>query len=1091
MKIVEISTRRRVTIGVFTVAVLLFGVVSLSRLNINLLPELSYPTLTIRTEYTGAAPMEVENLITKPVEEAVGVVKGVHTVRSVSRSGQSDVTLEFIWGTNMDFAGLEVREKLDALQLPIEVGRPVLLRFDPSLEPIMRFGLYKKATNDSTGGNPLRFVSTEANADLSPDKVNQLKTLRRYSDEQLKKQMESLKGVAAVKISGGFEEEIHVSIDEERLAQLNLGIDAVSRTLSAENVNLSGGRLKQGVQQYMVRTLNEFQTVSEIGDVIVGYANERPIYLHDVATIEQGYKEREAITRVNGVEAVDVAIYKEGDANTVAVAEAVKKRLEFIRNNLPADLALVQVYDQSVFIEQAVDEVVNAGIIGGFLAILVLYFFLKDVWITAIISMSIPVSVIATFNLMNSAELTLNIMSLGGIALGIGLLVDNSIVVLEAISRYREQGMSALKAAQKGASEVGTAVVASTLTTVAVFFPLVFVEGIAGQLFRDQALTVTFSLLASLLVAITLIPMLASIARDEEDHDEALAQPDVPKTWFSKANYFMFFWLPSKSLRLLKLTAATLFWVIYLPLRPLAWLFDKSYTLLEAGYPGLLAWALNHRLIIVFASLSLFAFSLWLVPKIGVELIPQMSQGELRVEFRLPPGTPLPQTDRAIRSVQEVARQASLINKTYSTAGTGNKMDVNPDEGGENWGEMNVVLTDGSGFDQEEDVIASLRQDLDLIPGLEYKFSRPVLFSFSTPVEIEVSGYDLANLKKVNDHLMKRLEGSKRFTDIKSTMKIGQPELQIHFDRERAAALGLNVNQIANRVVDKVRGTVATRYSMRERKVDVLVRAREDDRNTVQKVRELLINPESARPLPLSAVANVQVAYGPGEIHRRSQERVAIITTNLAFGDLGSAAQEIQNIFNETPKPLGISMRLAGQNEEMAASFSSLQFALILAVFLVYLVMASQFESLIHPFVILFTIPLAFIGAIFALYLTNSTISIIVFIGAIMLAGIVVNNAIVLIDQINQFRQAGMERVDAVMEAGRTRLRPIIMTTITTVLGLAPMALGLGEGSEIRTPMAITVIGGLVISTLLTLIVIPVIYTLVDRKKFKNQEISP
>ena len=542
MKLIDISIRRRVTIAMFTVAILLFGSVSLSRLSINLLPDLTFPTLTVRTAYDGAAPAEIENLISKPVEEALGVVKNLVKMESISRTGQSDIVLEFAWGTDINIARMEVREKLDALQLPLESDRPVILRFDPSLDPIMRFGLYVDNSNPlvaSADSNVIAPTISTADFNLTED---ELKYIRRYADEQLKKDLESTGGVAAVKISGGMEDEVQVLIDQDKISQLGLTVNQVVQVLNTENVNLSGGRLEEGTQEYLVRTVNEFGSVEEIGDVIIDQSGITPIYLKDIALVQMGYKEREAITRIDGREAVEVAIYKEGDANTVNVARNLELRLERIKEDLPSDMRLVNVYDQSTFIENAVNEVVNAGLIGGILAILILFFFLKDFRTTLIISISIPVSVIATFNMMFGFDLTLNIMSLGGLALGIGLLVDNSIVVLENIARHREMGKSILMAARDGASEVSQAVIASTLTTIAVFFPLVFVQGIAGQLFRDQALTVTFSLLASLLVAITLIPMLASIGGRKGN--EIIETGTAERKGFRKVLHFIFTKIP-------------------------------------------------------------------------------------------------------------------------------------------------------------------------------------------------------------------------------------------------------------------------------------------------------------------------------------------------------------------------------------------------------------------------------------------------------------------------------------------------------------------------------------------------------------------
>lgn len=1070
--VIHTSIKRRVTVAMFTIAVLLFGFVSFTRLKINLLPELNYPTLTIRTEYQGAAPGEIENLITKPIEEVVGIVKNIQKISSISRSGQSDVILEFAWGTDMDYAILDVREKMDALELPLEVTSPVLLRFDPSLDPIMRFGLYRRSMQENT-----------AEADFDEE---ELKFLRRFTDEQIKKELESSLGVAAVKISGGLEDEVQILIDQDKLMQFNLPIATVTRILREENVNLSGGRLEEGTHQFLIRTLNQFRSIPEIGDVIVDYKEGIPLYLRDIAVVRHGYKERKAITRIDGREAVEIAIYKEGDANTVAVARAIEANLDRVNRILPKGVEIVKVYDQAVFIRQAVNEVIQAGVIGGILAVIILYFFLRNFWATVIISLSIPVSVIATFNLMYGADLSLNIMSLGGIALGIGMLLDNSIVVLENISRHREEGKDILTAAKEGASEMGTAVTASTLTTVAVFFPLVFVKGIAGQLFRDQALTITFSLLMSLLVALTLIPMLASTQKRSHETEIEAGSVKPGRTRIGRGlqsiRRFMFTSIPVFILKWVFTGTGLISRSMNLILKPFLKMFTWIYTQVEKSYPRFLNWSLGHKGVVLVVALALFGASLLLIPTLGIELIPQLSQGEFRIEFRLPPGTPLDHTDQVLSSVQKKAGRLDNIRTTFSVAGTGNRFDANPEQGGENWGELSVAMAPGSQRMHEEQAMQGIRTSMDGLPGLQYKFYRPTLFTFRTPVEVEVAGFDLDRLKKVSSDITKDMAASGRFADIKSTMEVGHPEIQIRFDRERAAAVGLNVYDIADRVVKKIRGEVATQYSWHDRKIDVLVRSQEEDRESIQAIRRLIINPESERPITLEGVADIVVGLGPSEIRRVNQERVALITANLQYGDLGGAAEELQAIFGDLSLPGDMRVQISGQSEEMNVSFQSLRFALLLAVFLVYLVMASQFESFLHPFIIIFTIPLAIIGAVFALWLTGSKISVVVFIGAILLAGIVVNNAIVLIDRINQIRARGVDKLRAIMEAGRSRLRPIIMTMLTTTLGLLPLALGLGEGVEVRAPMAITVIGGLTVSTLLTLIVIPVVYTIVDRK---------
>ena len=1065
-RLIEIATERRVTIVMFTVATVLFGMVSLSRLSVNLLPELSYPTVTIRTELTGAAPIEVENLLTKPIEEAIGVIRNVRLVRSVSRSGQSDVTLEFLWGTDMDIAGVDVREKVDILELPLEASRPLLLRFDPSSEPIMRLGLLQK---EGTGPGD------------APGMIENLKELRRLAEDRIKNDLEAEEGTAAVKVSGGLEDEIRIQVDQQKLSQLGISINQIAQRIRAENVNLSGGRLEEGSQRFLVRTINEFQTVQEFADAIVATVGDRPVYLRDVATVSRSFKEREAITRVNGSESVELAVYKEGDANTVQVARRVEQRLEQVRDALPDDLEIIKIYDQSNFISAAIQQVSTAAVYGGILAIMVLYGFLRDSRATTIIAIAIPVSVVGTFLLMYTNAVSLNIMSLGGVALAVGMLVDNAIVVLENIVRKKEAGQNVLDAARNGTAEVATAVTAATLTTIAVFFPMVFISGIAGQLFRDQALTVTFALVFSLIVALTLIPMLAALGSTKRyaDDDDASGAAG----WFTR--------FVATIVRGLGTGFSGIKWLFWALLLVPSWLLQRLYGIAARRYEPLLDWSLRHRVIVVAAATGIFAGTMMLVPRLGTELIPQLSQGEFNLDVRLSPGAPLAATDRVIQSAEEVAASIDDVALTYSVAGTGNRLDANPVDAGENTGTLSLTLHPGAGRDEENAAMAAMRDELSGLAGVQYEFRRPALMSFSAPLQIEISGFNLDRLAAANTAILRDMNASGRFTDIKTTVEPGNPEIQIVFDQERASQLGLSVREIADRVVANVRGELATRYTLNDKKIDVLVRSVDTQQSSIEEIRALIVNPAASRPITLEAVADIFVSRGPAEVRRIAQERVAVISANIAYGDLGAAVAEARNIIAQTAMPEGISAIVSGQNEEMQDSFTSMQFALALAVFLVYLVMASQFESLIHPFVILFTIPLALVGAVLALFITGTTINVIAFIGVIMLAGIVVNNAIVLVDLINQLRMSGMEKMAAIQEAGKARLRPILMTTLTTALGLLPMAIGVGEGAEVRTPMAITVIGGLLVSTLLTLVVIPVVYSLLDRKRWPVVAANP
>ena len=1047
------------------------------------------------------------------------MVKGLRKLTSVSRTGQSDVILEFAWGTDMDRASLEVRDKLETLRLPLEAKQPVLLRFNPSTEPIIRLTL--SAAENAQDGNA------------------ELVRLRRFADDELKKQLEPVEGVAAVKVSGGLEDEIQVLIDQQRLAQLNIGIGTVIDRLNAENVNISGGRIEDGTQRYLVRTINQFSDVEQMRDLLItartgggatsaaqeaaaaaarvaamtgsaealaasasaqsaasGGSNTpgggQAIRLRDIATVEQGFKEREAIIRLDGREAVELAIYKEGDANTVTVAAAVRAALERLRDEVPDGVTLSTVDDQSTFIQSALDDVEFDALLGGILAILIIFVFLRDGWSTFVISLSLPISLIATFFFMDQFSLSLNVMSLAGLALATGLVVDDSIVVLESIAKARERGLGVLEAAVAGTKEVSMAVVASTLTTVAVFLPLVFVEGVAGQLFKDQAMTISIAILMSLIVSLTLIPMLSSLKSKAPmafptEPDKAPWRPrnpalrgfavvrDVPGRVVGFV-VFVLAWAATAVFRFLRrYVGGVMVAVANVVILPYQWA--------ARGYSRVLPAALNRPALVLGSAALAFALSLLLVPTLGLDLIPQLAQDRFEMTVKLPAGTQLRDTDALVRAVQERHAGDEGVRALYAVSGSGTRLDANPTESGENIGKISIVLDPGHGADTEAAETALLRETMQSrYPGAEVKFGRPEIFSFSTPLEIELHGSDLAQLEAAGAKLVALMQASDRFVDIKSTVEQGFPEIQIRFDQERAAALGLTTRQIADQVVRKVRGEVATRYSFRDRKIDVLVRSQEADRASLADIRRLIVNPESSAPVTLDAVAEVIATTGPSEIHHANQTRVAIVSSSLAHGDLGSAVAEIQALVDAHPLGEGVTMRIGGQGEELRASLMSLLFAFGLAIFLVYLVMASQFESLLHPFVIMFTIPLAIVGAVLALVLTNSSLSVVVFIGLILLVGIVVKNAIILIDKVNQLREAGVAKRDAIIRGAESRLRPIVMTTLTALLGFMPLAIATGEGAEVRAPMAITVIGGLAVSTLLTLLVIPVVYSLMDRR---------
>ena len=1109
--LVEFATRRRVTIAMMTLTLVLFGLIALSSLKVNLLPDLSYPTLTVRTDYTGAAPSEIETLISQPAEEALGVVKGLRKLKSISRTGQSDVVLEFAWGTDMDQASLDVRDKMESLQFPLDAKPPVLLRFNPSTQPIIRLALSPKHADES--------ASSEA------EEIRQLMELRRFADDDLKRKLEPVDGVAAVKVGGGLEDEVQVDIDQRKLAQLGLSADTVINRLQQENVNVSGGRLEEGSQRYLVRTVNQFATVDEIANMLLttrtasasnsgndqamrlaaasgdarvmaalsqqgsgASSGSLPLRLKDVADVRQGYKEREAIIRLNGREAVELAIYKEGDANTVSTADALEARLKTIREHLPDDIDLQVIEDQSKFIRNAIHDVKVDGVIGGLLSILIIFLFLRDGWSTFVISLSLPVSIIATFFFMGQLGLSLNVMSLGGLALATGLVVDDSIVVLESIAKARERGLGILDAAIAGTREVSMAVVASTLTTIAVFLPLVFVQGIAGQLFRDQALTVAIAIAVSLVVAMTLIPMLSALkGRPPLGFPEEAAHTrwEAQKKWQKPAMYagrgigglfrYAFFGIAWLVVRAWRGIAA----VVGPVMRKASDLAMAPYARAERAYLQILPAALKRPTPVLLVAAIAFALTMAVVPLLGTDLIPQLAQDRFDMTAKLPPGTPLAQTDALIRDVQGKHAKDDGVRVLYGVSGTGTRLDASPTESGENIGKLSVVMTENKA---EAPLTEALRKTMQAYPSAQVDFSRPELLSLSPPLEIEVEGADLEAIRGAGTKLAAMLRANPHYADVKSTVEQGFPEIQIVFDQDRAAALGLTTRQIADAVVKKVRGEVATRYSFRDRKIDVLVRAQESDRASVDDIRRLIVNPGSGAPVELASVAEVVSTTGPSEIHRADQRRVAIISANLRDIDLGNAIREVDAMVADNPLGTDIDMRIGGQGQELDESIRSLLFAFGLAIFLVYLVMASQFESLLHPFVILFTIPLALVGAVAALLLTRAPVSVVVFIGLILLVGLVVKNAIILIDKVNQLREEGVAKREALVEGARSRLRPIMMTTLCAVFGFLPLALAFGEGAEVRSPMATTVIGGLLVSTLLTLLVIPVVYDLLDRK---------
>ncbi len=1067
MRITQLAIAKPVSTTMAAIALLLFGVLGFQRLPIHLLPDLSYPTLTIRTELPEAAPAEVETLLSKPIEEVVGVVSNVVRVSSISRAGQSDVLLEFAWDTNVDLVALEVRERLDRLALPTDAEAPILLRYDPALDPIMRLSL--SSTSDLTA-------------------------LRTLADDTIKREIEVVEGVAAVEVNGGFEEEIQVNVDEERLARMGISLPQVVERLKEENIDLAGGTIQDGDARYLVRTLNAFATVADIGDIVVGRRNgasnhHASIVLRDVAEVRRGHKDRRLLTRINGREAIELAVFKRMDANTVRVSERVRNKLKQVGENLrqrqqPAHIQIVS--EQATFIQQAIQEVLNTAILGGILAMLILYVFLRDFRSTLIIGSAIPISIVGSFFLMYLFDLSLNIMSLGGLALGIGMLVDNAIVVLESIDRQRASGRSRVQAALHGTREVGQAITASTLTTICVFLPLVFVQGVAGQLFNNLALTVSFSLLMSLVVAITLIPMLAAIAATATSPATAEAineeAPDhLVDGFVNQVRGFQLLF------RLFGLFIFPLLWL----LNRLVGHFERMFNRLSTIYLAALRASLRRRWLtglVVILTCGSVAYLTQLLP---YEFMPELYQGELIADVTLATGTPLETTAEKVARLERLAIKQPHVLRVYTSIGRRQQSGAATHEERENVAQLRLILEPEAQPAEEAIILTNLRKAFQQVAGVQVQFARPAYFSFELPLEVEIRGHDLAKLQDAAQRVVEALPHISGLTDIRSSMAPGEPELQITFDRQKLATLNLDVAEVASLIKHNVQGEVATALKRPERDVDIRVRTRPASMQGIDDVERLQVNPDDAVTVPLNAVARLAVARGPNEIRREDLRRVAVISANIQHRALGPTIRDVQRILAKLALPAGLVAQVRGQSTEMVTAFQSLIFALALATFLVYLVLASQFESFVQPFIILFAIPLGFSGVVLALWLTGQALNVMVAIGAVLLVGIVVNNAIVLIDYANQRRQHGLAPRHAVQEAAAVRFRPIVMTTATTVLGLLPMAWGLGHGAELRTPLAITVIGGLLVATLLTLFVIPLAYSLLGGIGSRRDSVGP
>lgn len=1060
-----------------TIALLVFGLVAATRLPVNLLPDISYPSITVQTTYQDAAPVEVETLITRPIEELVGAVPGLVGVESVSRESVSEVVLNFAWGTSVDRAMSDIREKLDRVNLPTQAERPIVLRYDPSQEAIMRIAV--RPAPDS----PIAFA-----------------TLRLEVERAVKLDLEKIPGVAAAVLYGGERDEIRVELDPQRLSAFALRPQDIVTAIDGDNVNRPGGAIDFRDRRHLIRTVHEARTPEDLGQVVVRNEGGRVLRVRDIGEVSRRPIEREELSLVDGQEVIELAIYREGDANTVSVARRIRERLETMRLSRGSTIEVLN--DRAVFIESAVDEVISNVLLGGVLAVFVLLLFLRDLWSTLVIAIAIPVSVLVSFVPLQVAGVSLNLMSLGGLALGVGMLVDNSIVTLEAISRMRtsKPNLSRREAAARGTTEVGTAVVASTLTTVAVFVPLVFVVGVAGQLVRDLALAVSFSIISSMLVSLSLVPVLLSFGDHEQGaHSKIsrrrlivplLACIAIPAAYLSLEGTPRIATITTLMLLALPALGMTLSWLLSLSRRLLKRTEkprDPEAADSSSGlYRRLLERVVRHPAVYVSLAAGLTALSILGATGLGRTLIPSIEQQQFFVQLSMPQGSSLERTTEVTRTLMRAVSahpQTQLVfgrvgSLTQAGAAAGSQR-------GTHLAQIDVTVDTKSGprpMDVVEDeVFTALNAKLGDRGIL--RLDHPSLINFAAPLEIRTFSDDLSSAKKATQRVLPELRKIAQLRDVTPDDLSGRPEVVVDFDRVKLGLIQLSIDDAASVTQAFVQGQVAaTKLHTDEEQLDIRVQLPQVNRTDEEDVRAIQVGAIDGIPVRLSSVAKVEARTGPAEIRRIEGQRGIRIHARLTSVDLAAARNEVAKVLREATLDDGVAFEISGQAKNLDDSLQSMMFAALLAIFLVYVVMASTFESLHHPLLIMCTVPLAVVGVVAALGLTGLTISAMVGIGVIILGGIVVNNAIVLVAAINLRRGQGMDLSDAIIDGASTRVRPILMTTVTTVLGLTPMALGLGDGAALRQPLAVSVIGGLLTSTVLTLFVLPAVYRLFPGK---------
>ncbi|BAU28687.1 HAE1 family hydrophobic/amphiphilic exporter-1 [Aneurinibacillus soli] len=1029
MRIADFSVKRPVTIVMLMITIVLFGAISLPMLKVDLYPELNVPVAMVATSFEGAAPGEVEKLITKPIEESIGTVSNIKELSSSSISGASQVIVQFNWGTNMDQATLDMREKLDLIRdrLPDGAGAPRVIKIDPNSSPVISLAL------------------------SGPMSVSELDKL---AEDTVKPHLERVDGVASVSVNGGVKREIQLTINPEALNAYGLTVDQILQSLKGRNLSGTAGNVVEGGRNVSIKVSGEFNTPQDIGQTPIALPGGGNIQLADLVTVTDGYKKTTQKTTVNDQPSIGLNVLKASGSNTVNVANAANAEIEALKKQLPKGVKIDTIMDTSVFIKDSITTVKQHGIEGAIFSIIVLYLFLYSFRSTLVVAIVIPISVIGTFSLMYFAGQTINLISLAGLTLGLGSLVDFAVVVLESIYRKRQEGLEIKLASIVGTKEVGTAVMASALAQIAVFLPIVFVNGFAAQLFTPLALTVVFSHIAALIASITLVPMMSS---------KLLVKPPRSEEEYLQSDRK----------------------------NPMV-LFQKGFHSISERYGRLISWSLSHRksVLLVAGGSFIAAAVIFATPMIGKEFISNFDQGEIEVKIELPAGSQLKDTEAITKQVEAYVKQIPERKLVYTTVGQQGGFSLAQVNTG-NFSNISVKLVPKDERKRSTDqVIEQLRSQVANIAGADITVGASSSGGMPTgsPVSFSIRGDDLnvlTDLSKVAVDLVKGVDGTRNVT---SSLQKTTEQLEVSVNSNIAAQYGITTNQVVSAVRTAFDGQVATQYRTGDDEIDVRLQFPENFKSEMLNLNGLMISTPSGAQVSVGQVATIKKIEIPQQISRANQVRQVQITSDITGRPLSEVTAEINKKLADLKLPEGYYIVQGGQSKDMAESFQSLALAMLLSIALVYMVMASQFESLLYPFIIMFSIPPTLVGVVIGLLVTQQPLSVAALMGYILLIGIVVNNAIVLVDYINTLRKEGMERNEAIKKAGPIRLRPILMTTLATVLAILPLAFGGGEGSEGQAPLAVVVVFGLTFSTLITLVLVPVVYTLFDDWIMKRRQ---